>query len=372
MPKHALRLVVLLMLLSPFTVLAAQAQNAPATVQVVDFTYQPLTMTVDAGTPVTFVNKGQHLHTVTDRGGTFDTNPISPGASSSVTFSVPGTYSYFCRINPVKMNGTIVVKPNPAKASPVNRVQAFDPGLPNETLRFDPTELTVPAGSTILFANVGGKPHTLTADDGSFSTGVVPPGPENGRFAGTNATLTLPNPGTFPFHCEIHPAAMKGTITVTGEARAGPAAASSAPRAVAIDMKNIKFDPAQASVAPGGKVTWTNHDSAPHNAHFDEKLDGTEVKLKLINKGETEDLVAPKTPGSYAYICDVHPFMKAVLVVVGQNTADPTKGAAAAKPLVIKSGPGTGVSGFVLATGVIAAFLGGFGISAFVRRKPTT
>jgi len=60
-----------------------------------------------------------------------------------------------------------------------------------------------------------------------------------------------------------------------------------------------------------------------------------------------------------------------VLVVVGQNTADPTKGAAAAKPLVIKSGPGTGVSGFVLATGVIAAFLGGFGISAFVRRKPT-
>jgi hypothetical protein len=26
-------------------------------------------------------------------------------------------------------------------------------------------------------ANVGGKPHTLTADDGSFDTGVVDPGP---------------------------------------------------------------------------------------------------------------------------------------------------------------------------------------------------
>ena len=374
--KHALRFVVLLMLLSPFTVLAAQAQSAPSpapTVEVVDFEYHAPSLTVTAGTEVTWTNHGQHLHTVTDRGGTFDTNPISPKASSSVTFSVPGTYHYFCRINPVKMNGIIVVTPNPAKASPVSRVEGIDPGfLNNETLHFDPAQLTVPAGSTILFANVGGKPHTLTADDGSFSTGVVPPGPEGGRFAGTNATLALPTPGTFPFHCEIHPAAMKGTITVTGEARAGPAAASSAPRAVAIDMKNIKFDPAQASVAPGGKVTWTNHDSAPHNAHFDEKLDGTEVKLKLINKGETEDLTAPKTPGSYAYICDVHPFMKAVLVVVGQNTADPTKGAAAAKPLVIKSGPGTGVSGFVLATGVIAAFLGGFGISAFVRRKPTT
>jgi plastocyanin len=225
--RHSLRLVLLLMLLSPFTVLAAQAQNAPATVEMVDFTYAPLTLSVDAGTAVTFVNHGKHLHTVTDRGGTFDTNPVSPGASSSVTFSVPGTYSFFCRINPAKMNGTIVVKQNPAKASPVNRIQAFDPGLPNETLRFDPTELTVPAGSTILFANVGGKPHTLTADDGSFSTGVVPPGAEGGRFAGTNATLTLPTPGTYPFHCEIHPAAMKGVLTVTGEARAGPAASAS-------------------------------------------------------------------------------------------------------------------------------------------------
>ena len=106
MPKRVLRLVLLLMLLSPFTVLAAQAQNAPAAVQVVDFTYNPLTLTVDAGTAVTFTNAGSHPHTVTDRGGTFDTNPISPKASASVTFSVPGTYSYFCRINPAKMNGT--------------------------------------------------------------------------------------------------------------------------------------------------------------------------------------------------------------------------------------------------------------------------
>ena len=368
MPKHAVRLVLLVMLLSPFTVLAASAMSAPAAVEIVDFDYAPVTQTVEVGSTVTWTNHGKRPHTVTDRGGTFDTNPISPGASSSVTFSVPGTYHYFCRINPSKMNGILVVKAAADKPSPVSRVEAIDPGLPNETLRFDPTALTVPAGSTILFANVGGKPHTLTADDGSFSTGIVPPGAEGGRFAGTNATLTLPTPGTFAFHCEIHPAAMKGTLTVTGEARAGPAAASSAPRAAAVDMKDIKFNPVQVSVAPGGKVTWTNHDSAPHNAHFDD----VDIKTKIINKGETISATAPTKPGSYSYLCDVHPSaMRAVLVVVGQNTADPPKGAAAAKPVVLKTGPGGGVSGFVLATGVVAAFLGGFGISAFVRRKPT-
>ena len=374
-PRQAVRLVLLLMMLSPFTLLAAQATaqaqaGGPNDVEVVDFEYHAPSITVTAGTEVTWTNHGQHLHTVTDRGGTFDTNPISPKASSSVTFSVPGTYHYFCRINPAKMNGIVVVQPNPAKASPVQRVEGIDPGgfLTNESLRFDPTELTVAAGSTILFANVGGKPHTFTADDGSFSTGVVPPGAEGGRFPGTNATVTLPTPGTFAFHCEVHPAAMKGTITVTGEARAGPAAASSAPRAIAIDMKDIKFNPQQVSVAPGGKVTWTNRDSAPHDATFDD----IPLKTKTFGKGGTETLTAPTKPGSYSYFCSVHPFMKAVLVVVGQNTADPTRGAATAKPVVLKSGPGGGVSGFVLATGVIAAFLGGFGISAFVRRKPTT
>ena len=82
----------------------------------------------------------------------------------------------------------------------------------------------MPAGSTILFANVGGKPHTLTADDGSFDTGVVTPGAEGGRFAGSNATVPCQQPGTIPFHCEVHPAAMKGTLTVTGEARRGAVA----------------------------------------------------------------------------------------------------------------------------------------------------
>src|SRR5205823_7241788 len=170
---------------------------------------------------ITWTNTGARPHTVTDRGGTFDTNPILPGRGGTVSFTVPGTYHYFCRINPTKMNGIVVVKPG-AQPAATNRVEAIDPALPQETLRFDPNNLTVQAGTTLLFANVGGKPHTLTADDGTFDTGVVPPGGEGGRFAGSNATITLNTPGAHAFRCQIHPQAMQGVLTVVGTQKAGP------------------------------------------------------------------------------------------------------------------------------------------------------
>ena len=86
-------------------------------------------------------------------------------------------------------------------------------------------------------------------------------------------------------------------------------------------------------------------------------------------------LTAPDKPGSYSYKCKIHPAkMRGVLVVVGQNQADPTATATAKAtgppPAAAgSSGPGGGISGFALATGVVAAFLGGFGISAFVRPR---
>src|SRR5437899_12542256 len=91
----------------------AMAQTAVKTtdVRIVDFSYEANRVEVDAGTTVTWTNTGARPHTVTDRGGTFDSNPVAPGAKTSISFTVPGTYSYFCRINPSKMNGVIIVKP---------------------------------------------------------------------------------------------------------------------------------------------------------------------------------------------------------------------------------------------------------------------
>jgi len=347
---------------------ATKAQAATAAIRVIDFDYAPRQTTVAVGTAVTWTNTGSRPHTVTDRGGTFDTNPIAPGASGRVTFTVPGTYFYFCRINPTKMNGTIVVSAPPTPP-PVTRIQGIDPAnLAGETLRFDTTALTVPTGSAVLFANVGGKPHTFTADDGSFDTGVVAPGAGGGRFAGNNATVVLAKAGTFPFHCEIHPQVMKGVLTVEGPDRGAPSAASDAPSSTTIAAVDFAFQPPQASVAPGGKVVVTNKGKAPHTATFDDIA----LDTKTIAPGASADLTAPTKPGSYSYRCTIHPAkMRGVLVVVGEGARDPTHKTGASQPAAATklAGPSGGISTLVLVTGVLAAFLGGLGIAPFLRRR---
>ena len=375
---RALRLLPLLAL-TGLVLLAAPAAAAPAPAatqageqaKIIDFDYSPGRITVKAGTQVSWTNTGQRPHTATDRGGTFDTRPISPGASAKVTLSTPGTYFYFCRINPAKMNGVLVVEPAADQGRAV-RVQAVDPGFTGDKLRFDPPKLTVAAGTTLLVANVGGKPHTLTADNGSFDTGIVDPGAEGGRFAGKNASVTLNQAGTFKFHCEVHPAVMKGVVTVTGEAAAGgPAAASAGPREIDVGVVDFAFDPKDASVAAGGTVKVANRGQAPHTM----TLDDVALDSGTIDPGSSSDLTAPDAPGSYSYRCTIHPArMRGVLVVLGRDTEDPNAKAAAPPPAPAASGGGgggtsAGVTAFVLATAVVAAFLGGIGLSAFALRR---
>ena len=375
---RALRLLPLLAL-TGLVLLATPAPAAPARAaaqtgeqaKIIDFDYSPGRITVKAGTQVSWTNTGQRPNTATDRGGTFDTRPISPGASAKVTLSTPGTYFYFCRINPAKMNGVLVVEPAADQGRAV-RVQAVDPGFTGDKLRFDPPKLTVAAGTTLLVANVGGKPHTLTADNGSFDTGIVDPGAEGGRFAGRNASVTLNQAGTFKFHCEVHPAVMKGVVTVTGEAAAGgPAAASAGPREIDVGVVDFAFDPKDASVAAGGTVKVANRGQAPHTM----TLDDVDADTGTVAPGASAELKAPDAPGSYSYRCTVHPGrMRGVLVVLGRDTEDPNAKAAAPPPAAAASGgggggPGAGVSAFVLAAAVVAAFLGGIGLSAFALRR---
>lgn len=340
--------------------------------RIVDFDFNPRDLSINVGETITWTNTGQRPHTVSDRGGTFDTGPIAPGADGTITFSTPGTYFFFCRINPGKMNGVLEVSAG-AEPSRTVRVQAIDPAREGEQLRFDPAELEVETGTAIVLANVGGKPHTLTADDGSFDTGIVNPGAAGGKFSGSNASVVVGRPGEFPFHCEVHPDAMQGVLTVTGEAREGPAPGgpgAGGPNTAEIDIADFEFRPPEASVAPGGTVTWNNTGDAPHTATFDD-VEGLDTGT--IDPDSNKALVAPAEPGNYSYRCTVHPArMRAVLVVVGANQADPTKADVDEVEPAAARGPGGGVSTLALATGVVGAFLGGFGLSQFVRNKPAS
>lgn len=79
-------------------------------VNIKNFQYQPVTLTVSTGTTVVWENNDTVLHTVTsnDGTGTLDSGRLSQGETYSYTFSTPGTYTYYCAIHP-NMRGTIIV-----------------------------------------------------------------------------------------------------------------------------------------------------------------------------------------------------------------------------------------------------------------------
>lgn len=76
-----------------------------------------------------------------------------------------------------------------------------------DNFAFGPSTLEVATGTEVTWTNKQGSPHTITADDGSFTSDNVP---QDGTFS-----FTFLTPGTYAYHCEIHPN-MTGTITVTG------------------------------------------------------------------------------------------------------------------------------------------------------------
>ena len=68
--------------------------------------FSPLTITIDVGGTVTWLNSGQEDHTATGNG--FDTGTVGPGASASHTFSTAGTFPYVCALHS-DMSGTVQV-----------------------------------------------------------------------------------------------------------------------------------------------------------------------------------------------------------------------------------------------------------------------
>jgi plastocyanin len=90
--------------------LASVAMSAePAQIEVKDFMFAPTTLTVAAGTQVTWVNKDDEPHTVVSDTGTFRSAAMDTNESFSFKFDKAGTYHFTCSIHP-RMVGTIVVK----------------------------------------------------------------------------------------------------------------------------------------------------------------------------------------------------------------------------------------------------------------------
>src|SRR5436853_7880125 len=80
-------------------------------------------------------------------------------------------------------------------------------GDPTTQWKFEPAEITVPAGTTVRWHNTGKQSHTVTADEGSFESSYVP--------GGSDFEHAFPAPGNYGYHCAPHPW-LKAVIHVTG------------------------------------------------------------------------------------------------------------------------------------------------------------
>jgi plastocyanin len=73
------------------------------------FMFSPASLTVKAGSTVTWTNEDEEPHTIVSEAGLFRSAALDTKESFSFRFVSPGTYHYACSIHP-RMVGTIVVE----------------------------------------------------------------------------------------------------------------------------------------------------------------------------------------------------------------------------------------------------------------------
>jgi plastocyanin len=72
--------------------------------------------------------------------------------------------------------------------------------------------------------------------------------------------------------------------------------------------------PERVEVDAGTEVTWTNRDTAPHTATAADAAEREAFDTKVIAEGRSATVKFDRA-GEFDYICDLHPTMKAVVVV---------------------------------------------------------
>jgi plastocyanin len=105
------------------------------------------------------------------------------------------------------------------------------------------------------------------------------------------------------------------TTTVTEETSEpsddAPAPSGDAVRAAKVEIVNFAYDPDPVEIEEGGKVIWINRDAEPHTATAeDDSFDTGDLEEGKL-ASETF-----KKPGTYRYICSIHPEMRGTVEVL--------------------------------------------------------
>jgi plastocyanin len=96
----------------------------------------------------------------------------------------------------------------------------------------------------------------------------------------------------------------------TQSASSAQSGTSAAAGGTAVSVANFSFSPGTLTVPAGATVTWTFKDSTDHNVTADDKS----FASKNSSSGATYSFHFTKA-GTYSYMCTIHPFMTAKVVV---------------------------------------------------------
>jgi uncharacterized membrane protein len=94
---------------------------------------------------------------------------------------------------------------------------------------FDPAQVTVNTGDTVEWKNQDIFSHTVTADDGSFDSGLIDPG--------KSWKMTVKAGKTIAYHCRPHPNMRAKLVAQAGEQAAHANAAAGGGEATATSLK---------------------------------------------------------------------------------------------------------------------------------------
>jgi plastocyanin len=112
----------------------------------------------------------------------------------------------------------VALAPGPAGGAPAK------PQVMIEFASFAPTQIDLLPGETVTWMNMSERSHTVTADDGSFDSGILG--------GGNTYSLRFATPGAYSYHCSIHP-------SMTGE----------------VDVRRVILDPLPTLVQKGQALT---------------------------------------------------------------------------------------------------------------------
>lgn len=186
---------------------------------------------------------------------------------------------------------------------------------------FDTRVLELPAGEPIelTFHNEDpGVPHNVAIAEGEDAGSPLlfePDGTVTGPATAAYSIDPL-SEGSYHFFCEVHPTTMTGDVKVAPGPPSGAGGEATGGGAVAIAAQDLQFDEQELDFQADTPSTleFDNKDAGiPHNVaiYEDDTLAKNLFTFEPFPGPEERDFTIPALdPGTYVFVCDVHPTMK--------------------------------------------------------------